>query len=198
MQYYVPFGQQPEPFMHGGSQVNGILLRSATDPQRMISAVQRFLQATTPEPVYARVKPYEDLLDPQLRPWRLGATLFTALGALALSIAAVGLFAVVSYLVTQRVREIGIRLALGGTGTSVARLIVVGALRLVAAGACVGAVAAVALTPFVQSMLFETSIGDVGVMVTITVVLAVVAFAAAALPAFRAARVSPSVTLQAE
>jgi len=198
MQYYVPFGQQPEPFMHGGSQVNGILLRSATDPQRMIAAVQRFIQGTTPVRVYARVKPYEDLLDPQLRPWRLGATLFTALGTLALAIAAVGLFAVVSYLVTQRIREIGIRLALGGTGTSVARLVVGGALRLVAVGAIVGTIAAVALTPFVQSMLFETSMRDIGVMLTITSVLAVVALAAAALPAFRAARVSPSVTLQAE
>jgi len=198
MQYYVPFGQQPEPFMHGASQVNGILLRSASDPQRAIAAVQRFIQGTTPVPVYARVKPYEDLLDPQLRPWRLGATLFTALGMLALAIAAVGLFAVVSYLVAQRIREIGIRLALGGSGTSVARLVVVGALRLVATGAIVGTVAAVALTPFVQSMLFETSMGDIGVMLTITSVLAVVALAAAALPALRAARVSPSVTLQAE
>jgi len=184
--------------MHGGSQVNGILLRSATDPQRMIAAVQRFIQGTTPVPVYARVKPYEDLLDPQLRPWRLGATLFSALGMLALAIAAVGLFAVISYLVTQRIREIGIRLALGGTGTSVARLVVGGALKLVAIGGAVGAVIAVALSPFVQSMLFETSMGDIGVALTITSVLAVVALVAAALPALRAARISPSVTLQAE
>ena len=198
MQYYVPFGQQPEPFMHAASQVNALLVRTAGDPQHMIASLQRFIQGTTPTPVYARVKPYEDLLDPQLRPWRLGATLFSALGTLALAIAAVGLFAVVSYLVAQRVREIGIRLALGGTGTSVARLVVGGALKLVAIGGAVGTVAAIALTPFVQSMLFETSIGDIGVMLAITSVLAVVALAAAALPALRAARVSPSVTLQAE
>jgi predicted permease len=198
MQYYVPFGQQPEPFMHDASQVNALLVRTAGDPQRLIPSLQRFIQGATATPVYARVKPYEDLLDPQLRPWRLGATLFSALGMLALAIAAVGLFAVISYLVTQRIREIGIRLALGSTGTSVARLVVGGALKLVAIGGAVGAVIAVALSPFVQSMLFETSMGDIGLALTITSVLAVVALVAAALPALRAARISPSVTLQAE
>jgi len=138
----------------------------------MRSSVQRFVQASTPTPVYARVQPYEDLLDPQLRPWRLGATLFSALGTLALAIAAVGLFAVVSYLVTQRLREIGIRLALGGTSTSVARLVAGGALRLVAIGAAVGGIAALALAPLIQSMLFETSMRDIGVLLSITGVLA--------------------------
>ncbi|HEY2377474.1 MAG TPA: ADOP family duplicated permease [Gemmatimonadaceae bacterium] len=198
MQYYVPFGQQPEPFMHAASQVDAMLVGSAGDPQRIISAVQRFIQGASPTPVYARVQPYEDLLDPQLRPWRLGATLFSALGGLALVIAAVGLFAVVSYLVTQRSREIGIRLALGGTAPSIGRLIVAGALRLVALGAVLGAIAAIVLTPLVQSMLFDTSMRDVSVILTISGVLGVVALAAAALPALRAARVNPSVTLQAE
>jgi ABC-type antimicrobial peptide transport system permease subunit len=163
-----------------------------------MSSVQRFIQGASPTPVYARVQLYEDLLDPQLRPWRLGATLFSALGALALAIAAVGLFAVVSYLVAQRVREIGIRLALGGSGASVARLVVVGALRLVAVGAAIGAVGAIVLTPFVESMLFETSMRDVSVVLTISGVLGIVALAAAALPALRAARVNPTVALQAE
>ena len=198
MQYYVPFGQQPEPFVQAASQVNAMLVRSAGDPQRRISSVQRFIQGASPTPVYARVQLYEDLLDPQLRPWRLGATLFSALGLLALAIAAVGLFAVVSYLVTQRVREIGIRLALGGSGASIARLVVSGVLRLVGVGAMIGAVGAVVLTPVVQSMLFETSMRDVSVVLSITGVLAAVALAAATVPALRAARVNPSVTLQAE
>jgi hypothetical protein len=198
MQYYVPFGQQPEPFVHAASQVNAMLVRSAGDPQHIMSSVQRFIQGASPTPLYARVQLYEDLLDPQLRPWRLGATLFSALGGLALAIAALGLFAVVSYLVTQRVREIGIRLALGGSGTSIAGLVVGGALRLVGVGAAIGAVGAVVLTPFVQSMLFETSMRDVSVILSITGVLATVALAAATVPALRAARVNPSVTLQAE
>jgi ABC-type antimicrobial peptide transport system permease subunit len=117
---------------------------------------------------------------------------------LALAIAAVGLFAVVSYLVTQRLREIGIRLALGGTASTIARLVIGGTLRLVATGAMIGATAAFALTPLVQSMLFETSVRDASVIVAVAFVLGVVALAAAAVPAWRAARVSPSVTLQSE
>ena len=144
------------------------------------------------------MSPYEDLLDPQIRPWRLGASLFSALGGLALSIAAVGLFAVVSYLVTQRLREIGIRLALGGTAASVARLVVSGTVRLVAVGAALGAVAAFALAPLIQSMLFETSPYDATVVAGVAAVLILVAIAASAVPAWRAARVNPSRTLQTE
>jgi ABC-type antimicrobial peptide transport system permease subunit len=138
------------------------------------------------------------LLDPQIRPWRLGASLFSTLGALALVIAAVGLFAVISYLVTQRLREIGIRLALGGTGASIARLVVGGAMRLVAIGAVLGAIAAFALAPVMQSMLVETSAYDGGILAGVAAVLALVACAASAAPAWRASRVSPSRTLQAE
>ncbi|HKN69317.1 MAG TPA: FtsX-like permease family protein, partial [Gemmatimonadaceae bacterium] len=198
MQYYVPFGQQPAPFMAGASQVNALLVGTAESPSRMIASVQRFLQATAATPLYARVSPYEDLLDPQIRPWRLGASLFSALGGLALSIAAVGLFAVVSYLVTQRLREIGIRLALGGTAASVARLVVGGTVRLVAIGAALGAVVAFALAPLIQSMLFETSAYDGAVVGGVIVVLILVAIAASAVPAWRASRVNPSRSLQTE
>ena len=198
MQYYVPFGQQPAPFMAGASQVNALLVGTAGEPSRMVASVQRFLQSTSATPLYARVTPYEDLLDPQIRPWRLGASLFSTLGALGLAIAAVGLFAVISYLVTQRLREIGIRLALGGTSASIARLVVGGATRMVAIGAGLGAIAAFALAPLMQSMLFETSAYDIGVLASISAVLALVAIGASAAPALRASRVSPSRTLQAE
>jgi predicted permease len=197
MQYYVPFGQQPAPFMADASQVNALLV-GTDSPSRMMASVQRFLQTTATTPLYARVSLYEDLLDPQIRPWRLGASLFSALGALALSIAAVGLFAVVSYLVSQRLREIGIRLALGGTAASVARLVVSGTVRLVAIGAGLGAVVAFALVPVIQSMLFETSAYDAAVVAGVAVVLILVAVAASAVPAWRAARVNPSRTLQTE
>ncbi|MFL5615902.1 MAG: ADOP family duplicated permease [Gemmatimonadaceae bacterium] len=198
MQYYVPLGQQPAPFMPNAKEINAMIVRVVGDPARMASTVQRFIQSTTPSPVYASVKPYEDLLDPQIRPWRLGATLFTALGALALAIASVGLFAVVSYVATQRLREIGIRIALGGTAASIATNVVGGALRLVGIGAIIGTVAALALAPIAGPLLFETSTHDIGVFVSVIAVLALVALAAGGLPAWRAARVNPNVTLQSE
>ena len=175
-----------------------MIVRVNGDPARMASAVQRFIQSTTSTPAYAAVKPYEDLLDPQIRPWRLGATLFTALGALALAIASVGLFAVVSYVVTQRLREIGIRIALGGTASSIAANVVGGTLRLVGIGAVLGMVAALALAPLAGPLLFETSTHDVGVFTSVIAVLAFVALAAGSLPAWLAARINPSVTLQSE
>jgi hypothetical protein len=198
MQYYVPFGQQPAPMMQNVSEVNGLLVRTVGDPDRLIASVQRFIQGSVASPVYARVGTYEDLLDPQIRPWRLGATLFSALGTLALIIAGVGLFAIVSYLVTQRLREIGIRLALGATDAGIARLVVGGAMRLVGIGAALGALAAVSLAPVVQPMLFETSAYDFGVIAGVAGMLALVVAAASALPAWRASRVSPIVALQTE
>jgi ABC-type antimicrobial peptide transport system permease subunit len=161
----------------------------------MIAPVQRTIQ-DSPISVSARVRLYQDLLDPQLRPWRLGATLFTAFGALALCIAAVGMFGVVSYLVAQRRREIGLRLALGGTGAVIGRSVIGGALRLVGVGVAVGIGAAVLIGPAAESMLFQTSARDIGVLFGAGVALLVVAVAAAAVPAWRAARTSPMAALR--
>ncbi|AHG88198.1 permease [Gemmatirosa kalamazoonensis] len=200
MQYYVPFEQLPPPAPVAGDfpEVFGILVGAAGDPARLAPAVQRLLQGASPRPVYARVRPYADLLDPQLRPWRLGATLFTALGALALAIAAVGLFGVVSYLAARRTREMGVRLALGGSRTRVGGAVVVDAARMTAAGVAGGIVAALALAPLVQPMLFRTSARDALVLAASGAVLVLVTVVAAAVPAWRAGRVSPLVALRAE
>ena len=199
MQFYIPFEQVPKfPFAQDPSEVNGVIVGTLGDPEAMAATVQRLIQGSAATPVHARVRPYQELIDPQLRPWKLGATVFVAFGALALAIAAVGLFGVVSYLTSQRTREIGLRLALGGTGTSVARSVVLGALRMVGVGAAAGVVAAVAAGPAAQGLLFETSARDLSVMAIAMVTLLMVAFAAAVVPAWRAARVSPMVALRVE
>jgi predicted permease len=199
MQFYIPFEQVPKfPFAQDPSEVNGLIVGTRGDPEAMAATVQRLIQGSAATPVHARVRPYQELIDPQLRPWKLGATVFVAFGALALAIAAVGLFGVVSYLTSQRTREIGLRLALGGTGASVARSVVLGALRMVGVGAAAGVVAAVAAGPAAQELLFEMSARDLSVMAVAMVTLLVVAFAAAMVPAWRAARVSPMVALRVE
>jgi ABC-type antimicrobial peptide transport system permease subunit len=164
----------------------------------MVPLVQRAIQRTADSPVYARVRHYQDLLDPQLRPWRLGATLFVAFGAIAMGIAAVGLFGVVSYLVSQRTREIGLRLALGGTGLRVARWVIAGALRLVALGCGVGVIGAAVAGPFARELLFETSPYDAGVLMAAIVMLLAVTVVAALVPAVRAARVSPMTAMRVQ
>jgi len=198
MQYYVPFDQLPETPRPDPSQVMGLIVRVNGDLDRAAALVQRTIQSTSAVRVFARTRPYQDLIDPQLRSWRLGATLFSAFGALALAIATVGLFGVVSYVVTQRTQEIGVRLALGGTGTRVARLVIGDALRMVSIGIVVGLLGALAAGPLVASMLFQTSPREpAGIAVAGTVLLAAT-LVAAAWPAWRAGRVQPVVALRAE
>jgi putative ABC transport system permease protein len=148
--------------------------------------------------VYAHARHYQDLIDPQLRSWRLGATLFSAFSVLALGIAAVGLFGVVSYVVTQRTQEIGVRLALGGTSQTIGRLIVGDALRMVSIGVAVGVVCALAAGPIVASMLFQTSPREPASIAVAGLVLIAATLVAAAWPAWRAGRVNPVVALRAD
>jgi predicted permease len=198
MQYYVPFEQVPASPLANVSQVSSLIVQTSGDPDRMIGPVQRLLQTTVGVPVYARVRPYQDLLDPQIRPWRLGATLFSAFAMLAVGIAAVGLFGVISYLASQRTREIGVRLALGGSRVHVEGVVVLDGVKMVAVGIVAGALIAFASGPFAQPLLFQTSARDFTIMAAAGALLLVVALIAAALPAWRASRVSPLVALRVE
>src|SRR6185295_1663901 len=101
MQYYVPFEQLPDSPIPNPSHVMGMMVRVTGDLDRTSALMQRTIHATSAVPLYAHARHYQDLIDPQLRSWRLGATLFSAFSMLALGIAAVGLFGVVSFVVTQ-------------------------------------------------------------------------------------------------
>jgi ABC-type antimicrobial peptide transport system permease subunit len=192
----VPFGQNPEHPNPNSSYVNALLVRVAGDPDRMAPVVQQAIQGTSSTLIFAHVRPYQDLLDPQLRPWRLGATLFSTLGALAVAIASVGLFGVVSYLVSQRRKEIGIRLALGGRPAAIAGLVFQLAARMVMIGVGAGTVVALLAAPAVQSLLFATSAREVGIVAGAAAVLLLVTFVAAIGPAWNATKVSPLTVLQ--
>ena len=197
MQYYVPFEQLP-PFPFGeAASVNGLVVGVA-DPDRLASAVQRFIQSSSMADVYARVRPYQDLLDPQMRPWKLGASVFVGFGVLALCITAVGLFAVIAYLVSQRTREIGLRLALGGERSRIGGAVVLAALRMVGLGVAAGVGVSLLAGPALRDLLFETSPRDGAVLVTTVLTCLLVTTAAAAIPAWRAARVSPLVALRSD
>jgi putative ABC transport system permease protein len=198
MQYYVPFEQLPETPMPNPSRVMGIMVRVSGDFDHTSALVQRSIHGMTTVPVFSRVRPYQDLIDPQLRSWRLGATLFSAFSLLALGIAGVGLFGVVSYVVTQRTQEIGIRLALGGTRQRVATLVVGDALRMVTVGVGIGVVGALAAGPLLASMLFQTSPREPASIAVAAVVLLSATVAAASWPAWRAGRVNPVIALRSE
>lgn len=119
-------------------------------------------------------------------------------GALALLIAGLGAFGVVSYLAAQRTREMGIRLALGGSASAIARMIVAEGLRIVVAGILAGMAVAFVAAPAVAGMLFATPPRDPAVAAATIGVLVASALIAAAFPAWRASRVSPMIAIRAE
>jgi ABC-type antimicrobial peptide transport system permease subunit len=124
--------------------------------------------------------------------------LLTAFGGLALLLAAVGVYGVISYGVSQRTQEIGIRVALGAGHRNVLRLVVGHAAALTGAGLLLGLVGALGLSRLIGGLLFQVSPTDPPTLATGTVLLAAVALLAAVLPARRAARVDPAVALRAE
>ena len=198
MQYYVPFEQIPDPPFPNIPRVMGLVVRVAGDPLSMVGQVQRAIQSSSARRVFALIRPYQDLIDPQLGSWQLGATLFSAFSAIALCIATIGLFGVISYVATQRTQEMGIRRALGGNGWAVARLVVGDALRRTVVGLAFGVAAALLAGPVVAAMLFQTSPRDPASVATAGAVLVVATLVAASWPALRATRVNPMVALRAE
>jgi predicted permease len=200
MQYYVPFSQLPPPpaMIPNPSSVSGLLVQVTGDEDRAANRVQRTIQTTSSVPVFAHVRSYQDIIDPQLRSWRLGAVLFSAFSALALGIAAVGVFGVVSYLIAQRTAEIGVRLALGATRGGMSRMVVRDAIRLVGIGLGVGGIAAIAAAPLVRDLLFQTSPWEPANLGSAVLVLVAVTVLAALWPAWRASRVDPVIALRSD
>jgi len=123
---------------------------------------------------------------------------FSVFSALALGIAAVGIFAVVSYLIAQRTGEIGVRLALGATRAKMSRMVVRDAVRLVSIGLGLGAVGAIAAAPLVRDLLFQTSPWEPANLGSAVIVLITVTVLAALWPAWRASRVDPVIALRSD
>jgi putative ABC transport system permease protein len=144
------------------------------------------------------VTPMAQNLEPEYRPWRLGATLFTAFGLLALVVAIVGIYSTVSYGVSQRTHEFGVRIALGARIGDVLRQVVGEGLRTVAIGVVLGVVLALAAGRLVAALLYGVSPSDPLVLLLVPLVLLAVAALAAVVPAWRAARVDPVTALRSE
>jgi ABC-type antimicrobial peptide transport system permease subunit len=147
---------------------------------------------------YARMRTLREMAEPDMRPWRLGSTLFVVFGAAALLVATMGVYALLSFMVTQRSREIGVRLALGATPAATLRLVLRQSLGWVVIGLVAGACIALAAGRFVRPLLFETSPYDPVVLAGSAAMLALVAVAASLAPAVRASRIDPNITLRAE
>ncbi|MEO8881491.1 MAG: FtsX-like permease family protein, partial [Gemmatimonadaceae bacterium] len=175
-----------------------IFIRTRGDARRLAETVRKELQPLMPGASYVTVTPMHDIVDPNLRSWRVGATMFLLFGILALILAAIGLYSVIAYNVAQRTQELGLRIALGAHARDVLRMILGEGLRFGLAGIIVGALIALAAGHWVQPMLYQESARDPLVFAAVAVVLAIVALAASAIPAIRATRLDPSIALRTE
>ena len=192
MRMYLPLEQFPE---EGGSF---LVVRTRGRPDLMAESVRRTLQTALPGQQYLAVQSMTSLLDTQRRSWHLGATMFTAFGVLALAVVAIGLYGVINYNVTQRMHELGVRVALGARRGVIIRLVVVEGLRLAAAGIAIGSLIALAASRWIQPLLFEQSARDPFIFALVGAVVVAVASIASSLPATKALRADPSVVLRAD
>jgi ABC-type antimicrobial peptide transport system permease subunit len=175
-----------------------LYVRVAGDPARLVEPLRVELQRLMPGTAVVAVRPLSFTLAPVLRPWRLGATMFTLFGVLALVVAGVGLYGVIAYSVAQRLHEMGVRAALGASGPQLVRLVMREGIRVAVIGVAIGGAAAALAARLLASMLFGVSERDPATYAAAAVVLIGVAAAASLLPAWRASRVDPTAALRAE
>ncbi|MGE5731858.1 MAG: ADOP family duplicated permease, partial [Gemmatimonas sp.] len=191
MHYYMPTDQfQP--------QSGGLFVRTSGPATGKADQVRREMQKLMPGVSYVTVTPMSTIIAPEIRAWKIGAIMFAVFGALALVLAAIGLYSVIAYNVTQRTHEMGVRVALGAQARDVVQLIVRDGLRVVIPGVILGAIIALVAGKWVAPLLFQVSPKDPPVFAGVVVMLIAVAIAASWIPATRAARVDPNKALRSD
>ena len=179
------------PYRQGGWNSAAIIVRTAGEPTRATGTVLAALKSADPYVPAYRVLSMDATIERSYFQQSLYSKMFTAFAVIALVLAAVGVYGVIAYSVSQRTREIGVRVALGAQRTNVLRLILGHGALLTAAGVGIGLAGALGVTRFLRAMLYGVSPFDPMSFVAVTLVLATIGFIASYIPAVRAARVDP-------
>ncbi len=190
---YFPYTQQLM-----GANYTSLVMRTEGDPLSLASALSKRIHQMAPDQPVTDISAMQNLVTDSAAEVRFHTLLLEIFAGLALGLAITGIFAVVSYSVTQRAREIGIRSAMGATPDDIVRFTLAIAMRPVVVGACMGLAGAFAAARVLQSELFETAPADPLVFATVLLLLLATALAAAAIPAWRATRIDPAEVLRAE
>jgi putative ABC transport system permease protein len=175
-----------------------VAIRTAGSPRAVVAGAIAALHELDPNVAAADVRTMEDVIDTSVAQRRLTMLLLSIFAVLALTLAAVGIYGVIGYSVTQRIQEIGIRMALGARRGTVMKMIVGQALALTAAGIAAGAIGAWGLTRLMQKLLFGVAPSDPVTFAAVSAILVVVAVIAASVPGLRATRVDPVIALRSE
>jgi putative ABC transport system permease protein len=194
-------GSQPMPAMYFPTRKTGgtnLVLRTTGDPLSLVGAVRNEVRAIDPDQPIAAVRTMSDWVDSSVSGPRYRTTLFGMFAALAMILAATGIYGVMSYTVAQRTHEIGVRMALGAGRADVLRLVVGQGMLLTVIGVVIGLVGAFALTRVMASLLFGVTAKDPLTFAVVAALLIAVAFVACFVPARRATKVDPLVALRYE
>ena len=196
--FYVPYAQFPK--ARGGDAVRGmtIVVRAQGDPMALVAPIRAEARRLDPMMPVANPRLMTDVVDASLATPRLTGTLLATFAGLALLLAGIGVAGVLSYLVSRRRREIGIRLALGASRTSVLALVVRRGMAYAAAGILIGSAFAFAAARSIEGLLYGVAPHDPSTFAIVAAVLLALAAAASAVPAARAARVDPLEALRGE
>ena len=173
-----------------------LIVRTTGDPLAMASAVKQAVAAVDADQPISAIRSMDDILDVEVSGREQQATLLGAFAALALLLAAVGLYGVLSYAVMQRSREIGVRVALGATRADVMRLVLGRGLVLTTTGLVAGSVGAWTLTRAMTTLLYGVAPTDPATFTTVVALLMAVGVVACLVPALRATRVNPIMVLR--
>ena len=189
--YYLPAPQAPLGDMQ-------ILVRTESDPAALIPALRNAVLMIDPNQPIAGINTMEKVVSDNIAQPRFNMLLMGLFGAVALMLAAIGIYGLLAYSVARRRREIGIRMALGATGPDVLRMVIGQGLRLTMVGLIIGLAGAFVATRVLSGLLFGVSLTDPIIFSVVAVVLAIVALGACAIPARRATKVDPMVALRYE
>jgi putative ABC transport system permease protein len=175
-----------------------LVVHTKRDPTNIASAVSEAVWSVDPDQPVSQIRTMNDVLDREVAQRRVQAILLGALAALAMTLACVGIYGVMAYLVTQQNHEIGIRVALGADSRNILGLVLARGARWTATGVSIGIAGAVFVTRLMRSLLFGVSPIDPLTFATVALVLTFVVLAACYIPARRATRVDPIVALRFE
>ena len=193
---YVPFVQNAPGYLASVASAMNVIVRSTNDPAALTAALREQVQALDKDQPVSEVRTMEWYLSESMAQRRFNMLLLGAFGGLALVLAAVGIYGVIAYTVTQRTHEMGIRIALGARGGDILKLIFAHAMLTTLAGIVIGLGAALALTRLLQNLLYQVTATDPFVFGSITLLLLLVAMVATYIPARRAMKVDPITALR--
>ena len=176
----------------------GLVVKTARNPETLVSGVRAAVRSIDPEQPIAQIRDMDEWIERSLQPRRTPTILLALFGAIALALAAIGLYGVLAFSVTQRRREFGIRQALGAGGHSILSLVLREGLGAAVSGLAIGIGAAIILARGMRSLLVDVPPGDPLALASSAAALLLVAAAAAWVPARRATRVDPMTVLRSE